>query len=139
MRTTIMAALVTGVALLLGSATVARAAADYCIDIADDGDTLVLKAFKVPAAGKCVDARGFYKAANFAGGAACTSSDGSALTVVLTATGGGGRRVDLLRLELPAQAGTGSFCELDAGAGGACFSPLDVARIPCADKKVPVP
>jgi hypothetical protein len=139
MNTKLLRAVVAGVALLLGSATAARAAADYCLDVGEggDGDLLVLKAFTIPAPGKCVDARGFYKASNFAGGAACRSSADTRLTVVLTATGGG-RRVDLIDLALPAHAGTFSGCLLDSGSGPGCFSTA-VARIPCPAQTVPVP
>jgi hypothetical protein len=73
---------------VLGSAA-AVAAADFCVDVHSAfGDNLiVLKAFSVPAAGACTQARGFFKfGSEFMSGSACGSSDRVSIHFLLTTT-----------------------------------------------------
>jgi hypothetical protein len=128
------------IALTLMPATpgVARAAADYCLDLGNGSLTLVLKAFAPPAQGKCNEARGFYDGPAFLHGSACRSTDGSEVTFLLTAAFASARELGLITLQMPGATGSGSFCEVDTGSGGGC-STLPVAQTACTPKTVPVP
>jgi hypothetical protein len=133
---TTVRSLTTALALLLATTGVAGAA-DYCLDVSSL--PLVLKAFKLPAKGKCGEARGFYlDGPAFVHGSACRNTQNSTATFLLTAAFAENREISSFTLDLAAGTGSGLFCQVDTGSGGAC-STFSVAKVPCVPTVIPVP
>ena len=115
-----LAAIVLG---LLAAGGERSEAADYCIKSTGAINvTYVGKAFQVPAKGTCRVWTGFCVAGcspdNAQTGSACTASNGSRVTFVLTtAYLADNRQWDFIRLDLPAQTGSGNSNNFSGGVG----------------------
>lgn len=122
---------------LFGNA--ASHAADYCVKSTGAINvTYVGKNFQIPAKGKCAVWSGFCSSGcspdNLQTGAACTASNGSRVTFVLTtAYLADNRQWDFLRLDLPAGTGSGNSNNFQQGvnntisynaAGASCNVPV---------------
>ena len=138
-RITLSVILVTAL-VLIGAQKVK--AADYCIEgVSSVNVTYVGKNFKVPAAGKCVDWFGFCSSGcspdNLQTGTACTASDRSHVSfVITTAYAGGNRQWDWIRLDLPDETGNGN---LKSSSDIGSIISYAAAGGTCDPKKVPVP
>lgn len=118
--------------------TLEKPAEDYCITQSGAVNaTYVGKQFKLPAAGKCEAWYGFCHGCspdNVQTGTACTASDGSHVSfVITTAYLLTNRQFDWIRLNLPAQTGSGNLNYLlvpdivsYSASGGTCSSTIPV-------------
>ena len=123
-------------------------AADYCIHGVDVlaplgiNVTYVGKGFKLPKADQCQDWSGFCSFGcspdNVQTGTACTASDGSHVSfVITTAYLASNRQWDWIRLDLPAETGSGNTNHLSGGIGDTHF--YSASGGTCSPKTVPVP
>jgi hypothetical protein len=116
---------------------------DYCIHGVSSIDvTYVGKQFKIPAAGKCETWSGFCRSGcspdNVQTGTACTASDGSHVSfVITTAYLASNRQWDWIRLDLPAQTGSGNTNNLQVGIGDTISYSASAGT--CSPATVPVP
>lgn len=143
MRRTLTVSLVTA-ALLLGSVAMV-AAADYCLSTG--ANTLVLKAFLLPAKGVCKETRGFYPKKEdpatpvfWVFGMACGNTNGAFVTFVHTGVDDNGQVAftDKFALNRTTLSGSGKECLIDTGSGTGCVD-LTVSKVPCVPANVPVP
>jgi hypothetical protein len=124
-RSTTFAAIVLALAasILLISGTPAQAALNaYCITTST-GQVYVGLKVKIPLKGKCVAWSGFCSTGcspdNVQTGTACTASDDSHVSFEInTAYLASNRQWDWVRVDLPANTGSGNFNDLASGIGG---------------------
>lgn len=118
-------------------------AKDYCIHgVGNVNVTYVAQQFKIPGPGKCAAWMGFCSAGcspdNLQTGTACTSSDKKHVSfVITTAYAASNRQWDWVRLDLPAQTGSGNLNDLSSGIGGT--QNYNATGGFCSTQPVPVP
>ena len=109
--------LAVGSSVAFSSGTTAFAAGpDYCIDRGGGvvGGTFVARNFNLPKSGECVKWEGFCASGcspdNVESGVACTASDGAHVSFgVTTYYSASNREFDWVRLDLPAETGSGNL------------------------------